>query len=71
MQYCGGQVRHTVMQQCNKILLADKHTLLLDEYAFLEDDKPIGNQDNERAMWTQTWMMKQTLTQSQIQICTY
>lgn len=39
--------RYMAMQQCNKILLADEHTLLSDEYAFLEDGKPTGNQGNE------------------------
>ena len=38
------------MWQCNKILLTDEHTLLPDEYAFPEDDKPIGNQGNKSSV---------------------
>ena len=47
MQYRGGGVGHTATWQCNKILLADEHTLLPDEYVFPEVDEPTGNQGNE------------------------
>ena len=47
MRYQGGGVGHTATRQCNKILLADEHTLLPDEYAFPEVDEPTGNQGNE------------------------
>ena len=54
MRYRGGGVRHTATRQCNKILLADEHTLLPDEYAFPDDDKPIGNQGNESGVDSDT-----------------
>ena len=47
MQYRGGGVGHTATRQCDEILLTDEHTLLPDEYAFLEVDEPTGNQGNE------------------------
>jgi hypothetical protein len=31
MQYHGGGVRHMATQQCNEVLLADKHMLLQEE----------------------------------------
>ena len=47
MQYRGGGVRHMATWQCNRTLLADKHTEVADEDLFLTvEPEPIENQDN-------------------------
>ena len=35
MQYHGGGVGHLATRQCNRTLLADKHTELTDEHIFM------------------------------------
>ena len=51
MWYHGEGVGHVATQECDKMLLADEHTVLADEYTLLAESQtlpqPIGNQDTD------------------------